>query len=137
MLKKIIIIENESKIQCDTEKEVIENLIDENYYKLTKEEKIKIMKMKAILNSINNKMEIIEANEIKQNIDLNNKFILLDEKTYVLSLLMANKIILLERKDSNIYTSYLDKSKFTKNYIIVNNFANEILQNYIKDKLQN
>ena len=134
MLKEIIIIENGEKCQCSNEEEVVKLLIDSNYYKLTEKEKREKMEMRAIANTINNKMQILKPNEIKQDTDINNKFILLDEKTYILSLLITNNITILERIDSNIYTEYLDKSKFEKNYIIVNNFAKEILKQYLANK---
>lgn len=132
MLKKIIIIiENENKIQCDTEEEVVKLLIDDNYYKLSPEEKTEKMEIKAMANCINNKMKIEKEIDINSE-DVENKFIIKDEKTYVLSLLITNNIILLERIDSNIYTKTIDKSKMKDNYIIVNKYAKDLLKNYLK-----
>jgi hypothetical protein len=136
MLRKLIIIENDKHYQCDDEESVVRLLIDSNYYELTEKEKMEKMKIRATANSINKKMEILEAKEISKNTDINDKFVLLDEKTYILSLLTINKVTLLERVDSNIYTRYLDKEKFTKNYVIVNNFAKEILKKYIDEKIK-
>ena len=129
MLSKIIIIENDNKVQCDSEEEVIKLLIDKRYYELSEKEKLEKREMKAIANCINNSFEIVENVNSK---DLENKFVIKDETTYVLSLLIINKIILLERIDSNIYTSSIDKSNMKENYIIVNKFAKELLKNYLE-----
>lgn len=129
MLSKIIIIENDNKVQCDSVEEVVKTLIDEKYYELDEKEKLEKREMKAIANCINNSFEIVENVNSK---DLENKFVIKDETTYVLSLLIINKIILLERIDSNIYTSSIDKSNMKDNYIIVNKFAKELLKNYLE-----
>ncbi|MDO4381448.1 MAG: hypothetical protein Q4C39_00010 [Clostridia bacterium] len=131
MLSKIIIIENDNKVQCDSEEEVIKLLIDKSYYELSEKEKLEKREIKALANCINNKMQIVEDADSE---DIENKFIIKDEITYVLSLLIINKIILLERIDSNIYTSSIDKSNMKDNYIIVNKFAKELLKIYLKEQ---
>ena len=60
MLSKIIIIENDNKVQCDSEEEVIKLLIDKRYYELSEKEKLEKREMKAIANCINNSFEIVE-----------------------------------------------------------------------------
>lgn len=137
MLKKIILIENDKEYQCDTMQEVVKMLIDENYYNFTQEEKINKMKMLALANCLNNKKEIIEEYELDTNFSIEGKFIIKDEMTYVLSLLLTNNIILLERIDSNVFTKDLDKSNFNDNYIIVNKFAEMLLQKYINKQERN
>lgn len=129
MLNKVIIIEDDNKVQCDSVEEVVKTLIDEKYYELDEKEKLEKREMKAIANCINNSFEIVENVNSK---DLENKFVIKDETTYVLSLLIINRIILLERIDSNIYTSSIDKSNMKDNYIIVNKFAKELLKNYLE-----
>ena len=129
MLNKVIIIEDDNKVQCDSVEEVVKTLIDEKYYELDEKEKLEKREMKAIANCINNSFEIVENVNSK---DLENKFVIKDETTYVLSLLIINKIILLERIDSNIYTSSINKSNMKDNYIIVNKFAKELLKNYLE-----
>lgn len=131
MLSKIIIIENDNKVQCDSEEEVIKLLIDKSYYELSEKEKLEKREMKAIANCINNKMQIEEDADSE---DIENKFIIKDEITYVLSLLITNKIILLERIDSNIYTANINKSEMKDNYVIVNKFAKELLKIYLKEQ---
>ncbi len=129
MLSKIIIIENDNKVQCDSEEEVIKLLIDKRYYELSEKEKSEKREIKALANCINNKMQIVEDADSE---DIENKFIIKDEITYVLSLLIINKIILLERIDSNIYTANINKSEMKDNYVIVNKFAKELLKIYLK-----
>ena len=131
MLKKIVIIEGDNKIQCDYEEEVLKILIDSNYYNLTEKEKKEKRKIKAMANCMNNKMKIVDQIDINTE-SVDDKFIIIDEITYILSLLMTNNIILLERVDSNIYTGTIDKSKIKDNYIIVNKFAKELLESYLK-----
>lgn len=131
MLKRIIVIENGKNYQFDTEKELVEKLLGDNYYHLSNDEKRELLKIKAIANSINNNMEILESQDYS---DIYNNYILINEKTYILSLLISGNITLLERVDSEIFTGTLDKSKFTKNYIIVNNFAKQILEQMIEER---
>ena len=131
MLKRIIIIENNNKVQCDSEEEVVRLLIDNNYYELTEEEKLEKREIKAIANCINNDMKIVKDIDSE---NIQNKFIIKDEMTYILSLLITNNIILLERIDSDIYTKKINKSNIKDNYIIVNKFAKIILEDYLKSK---
>ena len=124
MLKKIIVIDDNDEIQLDTEKEVIELLIDEQFYDLTEEEKKKKIELKALANCLG------EGTNIKEIVK--EKYVLIDEKTYIFSLLKNNKIILLERVDSEIFTSEIDKTKIKENYILVNTFAEKLLERYVK-----
>ena len=128
MLKKFIIIENGEEVQFDKLEELVKELIDEEYYNLTPEQKKQKMEIKAIANCMNNKMEIVE--NATENIE--GKFIIKDEFTYILSLLITNNVILLERKDSNIFSRNLRKEELEGNYIIVNKFAKKILSQYIR-----
>jgi len=132
MLKKIILIENDKEYQCNTMKEVVEMLIDKNYYNLSKEEQVNKMKMYAIANCLANKMKVVDENDLIDGENIEGKFIIKDEMTYILSLLTTNNVMLLERIDSNVFTSDLDKSKFDNNYIIVNKFAKELLKSYLR-----
>ena len=42
MLNKVIIIEDDNKVQCDSVEEVVKTLIDEKYYELDEKEKLYI-----------------------------------------------------------------------------------------------
>ena len=135
MLKKIILIENDNTIQCDTLEEVVKTLIDGNFYNMTPSQKIEKMRIKALANCINNKKKVVQGASINAEESIQDKFIIQDEITYILSLLTTNNILLLERKDSDIFTKDLNKENLKDNYIIVNKFANVLLKKYImKDK---
>ncbi len=132
MLEELIIIENGKEKQCKSLEELVKTLISENYYEISKEEQAEKIKMRAIANTLNNRMEISE--ETDEN-SLENKFIIKDEITYILSLISTNKIVLLERKDADIFTKNLNKQKIEDNYIIVNKFARDLLKEYVKNKI--
>ena len=129
MLKKLIIIENGKEVQCDTLEDLVKILIDENYYNMTEKEKIEKMTMKALANTLNNKMKVTQ--DISKIDNIEEKFIIKDEITYILSLVKTNNVLLLERRDSNILTGSLNKEYLKDNYIIVNTFAKELLRKYI------
>ena len=117
MLKKLIIIEGKNEFQTDNLEDIVKVLIDRNYYELDQEKKLEKIRIKALANTL--------GNSEKQSI------ITKDEITYILSLLNTNKVTLLERKDANIFTKDLDKTNIKGNYIIINKFAKELLDNYI------
>ena len=129
MLKKLIIIENGKEFQFDTLDELVKELIDKNFYNMTQNEKKEKMKMKALANCLNTKMNIVEGITADDSID--EKFIIKDEITYILSLLRTNNVLLLERKDADIFTKDINKDNFEDNYIIVNTFAKELLDKYM------
>ncbi len=133
MLKNIIIIENGQEYQYEYLSEVVKDLLGEDYYDLNDNDKLKRMEMKAWANCLNNGRKVISKDVIKKmmtdkEIDLKNYFLIGDEMTYILSLLATNNVILLERKDSDVFTSLIDKSFISDNYIIVNRFAEELLK---------
>ena len=137
MLKRLVILEENEKYQCNTIQDIVKKLIDENYYEFTEKEKKNKIKMLAIANCINNKIEIIEDIEknLKQDNSIENKFIIKDEITYILSLLIINKIVLLERIDADEFLKGIDKSRFSDNYIIVNKYAKDLMINYLNKEV--
>lgn len=124
MLKKLIAIENGESYQYDTLEELVKDLIDENFYEMQQNEKVEIMQKKAIANSFKSfeekSLKIIDKIE--------------DEMTYILYLLTINNVVLLEHKEAEIFTKDIDKTNFKDNYIIVNSFANELLNKRINSK---
>lgn len=131
MLKKIILLENEEEIQCNSLEEIIQILIDENYYKMSKKEKEQKLEILALANSLNKKIEIIgNEKKLKEIDEFEGKIIIKDEVTYILSLLVNNLIVLLEEKNANIFMKNMDKSSLNGNYIIVNKFAKDLLRKY-------
>lgn len=135
MLKKLIFIENNKSYQFNEEVELIEFLMGTGYYTQTSKDKIRQMKLNALAKCLGTKLKIIEINKQESDlIDVKGKFLIYDEKTYVLSLLLTGRGMLLERKDSNIYTEKIDKKQIADNYIIVNTFAERLLDAYINQK---
>lgn len=134
MLNKLILIENGKSHQFSKEKDLVKYLMGNNYYEQTESERLEQMKLNALAKTLDTNLEIlnIEKNDNEdKKIDIKNKFVIYDEKTYILSLLLAQRAILLESIDSNIFIEKLDKSKITENYIIVNTFAEELLNDYV------
>ena len=124
MLKKLIAIENGESYQYDTLEELVKDLIDENFYNMKQNEKMEIMQKKAVANSFN-------LSEDK-NLEITDK--IEDEMTYILYLLTTNNVVLLEHKESEIFTKDIDKTELEDNYIIVNSFAEELLNKRINSK---
>ena len=89
------------------------------------------MKMLAMANTLNKKMEIVDNCSCD---NINGKFIIKDEFTYILSLLICGNIVLLEKKESNVFIKYTNVPESKDNYIIVNKFAKDILKSYLKEQ---
>lgn len=132
-MENLIVIEGKEKYQYKDIKSLIENLINKNYFNMSKEEKKKELEKKAVANTIQENLKIIELEKDIRILDIN-AFVLYDEITYILSMLKFNKIILLERTDANIFGRYINKKNIEDNYIIINKFANEIMEKYLESK---
>lgn len=134
MMKELILIENDKSYQFSNERELIEHLLGNNYYNSTEHEKREQMKLNALLNCKGLRMKAVELEKMKnENLYNDKKFIIYNERTYVLSLLLTNRYTLLERIDSNIYTKEINKLNIKENYIIVNVFAQKILNQIVYD----
>ena len=66
MLNKVIIIEDDNKVQCDSVEEVVKTLIDEKYYELDEKEKLekRAINWKNRLKQCDLESEILEKTEI-------------------------------------------------------------------------
>ena len=126
MLKKLIAIENGESYQYEKLEELVKDLIDENFYDMQQNEKVEIMQKKAVANSFN----LFEDKD--KNLRIIDK--IKDELTYILYLLTTNNVVLLEHKESEIFTKDIDKTELKDNYIIVNSFAEELLNKRINIK---
>lgn len=131
MLNNLIAIEKKNDYQCNTINELVKKLIDEKYYELTLEQRKNKMKMLAMANTLNKKMEIVDNCSCD---NINGKFIIKDEFTYILSLLICGNIVLLEKKESNVFIKYTNVPESKDNYIIVNKFAKDIVKSYLKEQ---
>lgn len=136
MLNKLILIENNKNYQFSNEKALVKYLMGNNYYNQSENERLEQMQLNALAKCLGTNLEILKldkANKKKERIDVKNKFIIYDEITYILSLLLTQRAMLLESTNSNIFTGNLDKTKVKENYIIVNTFAEKLLDQYINN----
>ena len=131
-MENLIVIEGKEKYKYNAIKSLIKGFINERYYNMSETEQKNELEKKAIANTIQDNIKIYNMESKAQNYD-KEAFILYDEITYILSMLKFNKIILLEKTNANIFGKYINKENITDNYIIVNKFANEIIQKYLEN----
>lgn len=102
--------------QLNSMGELIELVLGKDYIELTEKEKSSKRHESILPFSIEHKGPIRIENEL----------------IYFLSLCKLNQLQILERKDTNIFTASMDKSKMNGNYVLVNKFAEKLLKNQIK-----
>lgn len=124
-MKNLIVIEDGESFEYSTLEELVKDLISKDYYTMSDEVKNKNLIELIYKNIIN--MNIKDIKEIDNQINEYTK----NEYLAILFLLKNNVFTLLENIDSNIFVKYLDKANFNNNYIIVNKYAEEILEKYI------
>ena len=134
-MENLIIIEGKEKYKYNDIESLIKGFISERYYNMSETEQKNELEKKAIANTIQDNIKIYNMESKAQNYD-KEEFIVYDEITYILSMLKFNKIILLEKTNANIFGKYINKENITDNYIIVNKFANEIIQKYLENNLK-
>ena len=131
-MENLIVIEGKEKYKYNDIESLIKGFINEKYYNMSETEQKSELEKKAIANTIQDNIKIYNMESKAQNYD-KEAFIVYDEITYILSMLKFNKIILLEKTNANIFGKYINKENITDNYIIVNKFANEIIQKYLEN----
>ena len=131
-MENLIVIEGKEKYKYNDIESLIKGFINERYYNMSETEQKNELEKKAIANTIQDNIKIYNMGSKVQNYD-KEAFIVYDEITYILSMLKFNKIILLEKINANIFGKYINKENITDNYIIVNKFANEIIQKYLEN----
>ncbi len=130
-MAKLIVFEEEYKYEFNSIEELVKKIMGEDYYNLNNTQKQNKVKFLTRLNMINNKLPTIVYNEYKNNFE-ENAYIINDEITYILSLLRLNKFSLFEEKDANIFAKYIENATYENNYVLINNYANEIMKKYLK-----
>ena len=131
-MENLIVIEGKEKYKYNDIESLIKGFINERYYNMSETEQKNELEKKEIANTIQDNIKIYNMGSKVQNYD-KEAFIVYDEITYILSMLKFNKIILLEKTNANIFGKYINKENITDNYIIVNKFANEIIQKYLEN----
>lgn len=132
-MEKLIVIEGKEKYQYKNLKSLVQGFINSNYYDMNEREKKEELEKKAVANTRQDNNKIVRISNDKNNFE-KDEFVINNEVTYILSLLRFNKIVLLEKIDANIFGRYIDKTKLSNNYIIINKFADDILEKYINNK---
>ena len=122
---KYIVVEGENDVKCESFEDVVKALVDERYYDMSEQARKDTLTRKAAANALNTRFLTNEK-------DLS-EFVLDDEVTYVLSLLRQGTVYLLENANSRELTKGIDIPENGKNYVVVNNFADELLESYQKD----
>ena len=131
-MENLIVIEGKEKYQYRDIESLVEKFINENYFYMDEADRKVELEKRAIMNNLQNKIKICKLNNKTTNFD-KNAFIIYDEITYILSLLKFNKIILLEKTNANILGKYINKENIEENYLILNKFADEIMQKYLEN----
>lgn len=135
-MKDIIIVEGKSKYEFNDKKEIVKQFLGEDFYKLKDNEKYKRIKLKTLMNATFRNIEvkdIIKGDSI-DNIE-KNQYIVYDEDTYLLSLAKNNDIVIYENEKVNQFSENINKEQLErvgKEYIRINDCANEILKNKLK-----
>ena len=134
VMEKLIVIEGKNTYKYNDIESLVKNFIHPNYYEVTTEQREEELEKKAVANTTLDNIPIIKWKDRNVIKDISNAMILYDEFTYILSMLQLQKFYLLEAKEANIFGKYINQNDIKDNYIIVNSFANQIMQKYLEDK---
>lgn len=145
-MEDFIVILNKEKYEKFSKADDLINFFmgEDNYNLKSNSEKLKIRNKKAFINSKGDKSKIINAKKeieaSKKPIDVINSIKADDEKilidndiTYITSLLRRSNdnIVILENLKHAKFTKGINIGERSGNYIIVNSYSNEILNEYI------
>lgn len=151
-MEDFIVILNKEKYEKFSEADDLINFFmgEDNYNLKSNSEKLKIRNKKAFINSKGDKSKIINAKKeieaSKKPIDVINSIKADDEKilidndiTYITSLLRRSNdnIVILENLKHAKFTKGINIGERSGNYIIVNSYSNEILNEYISKCFNN
>ena len=136
-MDKLIAIEKEEKYFFNNFEDLVKKFLCLKYYESSPSEQREKLERKTYMNALVKGCKIIDIRHSKESITnllKENIFILYDDMTYILSLVKNNSITLLERIDTNIIPVNIDKSKIEENYLIINNFIDDIIKDYLLKK---
>lgn len=136
-MDKLIAIEKEEKYFFNNFEDLVKKILCLKYYESSPSEQREKLERKTYMNALVKGCKIIDIRHSKESITnllKENIFILYDDMTYILSLVKNNSITLLERIDTNIIPVNIDKSKIEENYLIINNFIDDIIKDYLLKK---
>ena len=133
--KNLILIVDDEKYQYDTKEELLQDLLgdkENNYNDMTEEEKEKRRRLKAFINLKGREKYITnykQESSKKGMFSTDEKFLIDNDDMYVMSLLKMNEVILLEEKNAKIFSAKIDKTDIEDNYLVLNYYAKEIVNN--------
>lgn len=137
--KNYVIVEYKSKYEFDKIEEIIENILGENYYSLSEEEKYEKLKLKTFINAGAKRLPIIEIKNSSKMPDINKGvYILQNEKTFLLSLAKNKDIVIFEKEKNKILAQDIDTAnlrKVSEEYIVINDCVDEILKKEISKNI--
>lgn len=141
----LIIKFDENVYQLDSLIELTNLVFGEDYSKIEEDKKTFKRYNLVLPLSIKEKLPIVYLNKgvVKaemiydntEDFDINHCILIDNDYTYFLSLCRLNQIQILEKKDANIFTSKIDKSNMESNYILVNKFADKLLETYFNESV--
>ena len=92
--------------------------------------------MRTAMNSSFRNIQIKDLKKGEKVLDIKEEqYIVYDEETFLLSLAKNNDIVIYEKENANLFAKNIDKSnleRVAKEYIRINDCANELLENKIK-----
>lgn len=124
-MEKIIVIEGKEHRGYNDIESIIKDLVCDDFYEMEESDRKKQLNLKATANTMKSTIKIKDTYD-------KDAFIVKDELTYLLSLAKFNRILLLERINADILCRGLDKTGYSKNYVVVNKVADELLKNHFR-----
>ena len=125
--------------EYDNLREMVQQILGKDYYQLSEKEKNEKLKLRTFMNAMMRGIPVEDVSESKELGDIEDeKYILLNEVTFLASLKYAkNKdIVVYEKITSNQFTQGIEKEnleRVSKEYIRINDCANQILEREIKN----
>lgn len=135
--KNIIMYENGKLYEYDNLMEMVRQILGKDYYQLSEKEKNEKLKLRTFMNAMMRGIPVEDVSESKELGDIEDeKYILLNEVTFLASLVKNKDIVVYEKITSNQFTQGIEKEnleRVSKEYIRINDCANQILEREIKN----
>lgn len=141
-MKPLVVVIQNQKFELQDLNELRASIFGENYLNLSQEERLKLRYEKAYaISKFHKYLPVIHTEKgtygenfeiVSEDYDFENGFIIDDDYSYILSLCKINSFMLLEVRNSNIFSGLVDRKKVEGDYIVLNAFAKEILDELYK-----
>ena len=141
-MKNLIYIENEQANQFDSLQELYEFIFGKQYFYSTEKQKfIKRYKLAFYITRFHcSNLDIVHTQIgilgekykiINEKFNPQKAFVIDNERTFVMSLCRLSNIMILESKNSNNILSAKEKEIYKGNYVVINEFVKEGLNQFI------